>query len=89
MKVKFFLVGFLLLFFFVGSCVYYFRFLQAEQAGQAAQAAVQTGQAAPEACSDACFKKVAEKLDKVLANQTDIISRLDDLDKLVRTRKVD
>ncbi len=32
---------------------------------------------------------VEEKLDKILANQGDIISRLQVLDRLVRTRKVD
>lgn len=44
-------------------------------------------QAQSDAPANDCDKKISERLDKILANQADIIVRLKDLDRLVRTRK--
>lgn len=41
------------------------------------------------AVSNDCDKKTMEKLDKILANQADILGRLDSLGKLIKTRKGD
>jgi len=87
MKAKFFLIGFLILLFVAGSLVYYFRISQAQLAATPTPAPAPTSSS--ESCSDACFKKVTEKLDSVLASQADIVERLEDLRRLVNTRKVD
>ncbi len=74
MKAKVFLTVFLIFIFATAGSICYFSLSRAQA----------------ETSSAGDFeKKITEKLDRVLANQSDIISRLQALDRLVRTRKVD
>lgn len=82
MRRKYFLTFFLILaFIFIGSLCY-FRFSQA-------QTETPLPQGQPQMQPVDNDQKMLEKLDTILDNQEEIIARLQKLDQLVRTRKVD
>ncbi len=80
MKSKAFLMFLLVSAFFVVGSIFYFRFSLAQTQPPAETTVTPVNE---------CDKKMMDKLDKVLSNQDDIIARLVDLDRLVKTRKVD